>query len=541
MKHGREQGPAKSLSRRAGRDLIQSLYPEYQILAHIAGGAYGQVWLASDSGGTLRAIKLVELEPADTEHRYDRERRGIRLLKSLSDMPDGIIAIHEIREEEGTGFAYVMDLADAERTFDRQHPEDYRPRTLQSELTARRALPLSDSLEIGLRLAEALDFLQRYRLVHRDIKPANVLFVKGKPVLADVGLLADTREAASIVGTPGYVPEEQHGAFSGDIFSLGVLLTEISTGRPAEEAGYSPVEEADTESPGFAEWLSILRRACAPKADKRYQTAATFLRDLKALRDKRAKKSILPLWGLKWAAAVLLVAGSGWLIRSHFKSDRPEAIALPEVPDVAIPDTPATRPSAPSRETPTSTIRVVRRQEGDWIDRVERSPQDRANAAKRLHFNVPTAFTDANGFLHVYEDVVLIYTEDEAEWQNWRMIFSYSPIFDRRAQPLLVQGPATRIAADDIPSELPLRAWPTAAIDRPETPQFAFEIPPIIFKNPPAHVFPRWIFLTTVEPDHVEQLISTYFKENPDFRNPQPFYFFQNVWMDLHGLRYAEP
>jgi serine/threonine protein kinase len=522
------------------REVVQLLYPEYQVLVHIAGGAYGQVWLASHSDGTLRAIKFVEIGHGDPDRRYERERRGVRLLKSLSGMPDGIVTIHDIREKEGAGFAYMMDLADPERTFERDHPEDYRPRTLQSEITARRALSLSDSLDIGIRLAEALDFLQRYRLVHRDIKPSNVMFIGNKPVLADLGLLADTREAASIVGTPGYVPEEQHGSFCGDIFSLGVLLTEISTGRPAEEAGYSPVEEADTESPGFAEWLSILRRACASKADKRYQTAATFLRDLKTLRDKRANKSILPPWGLKWAAAVLLVAGSGWLIWSHFKSDPPEAIALPEVPDVAIPDTPATRPSTPARERAPSTITVVDRR-GDWIDSVDRSPLDRAHAATRLHFHVPSEFTDANGFLHAYEDVVLIYTEDEADWRDWRMVFYYRPLVDGRAQPLLVSGPPSPIMPDEIPVKRPLRAWPPDAMNSTDTPQFVFQIPPVILDNPPPHNFPVWIFICTTQPAQVEQWVSAYFEDNPDFRNPQPFYFFQNVWIDLHGLRYVEP
>lgn len=533
------QGPGRGLAvsefRRAGMVLIQSLYPEYQILTHIAGGAYGQVWLASHSDGTLRAIKVIEAKLVDTDQRYERERHGIRLLKTLNDMPDGIIAIHDIREEQDVGFAYVMDLADSERTFDHEHPEDYRPRTLQSELTACRALPLSDSLEIGIRLAEALAFLQRYRLVHRDIKPSNVLFVKGKPVLADVGLLADTREAASIVGTPGYVPEEQHGAFSGDVFSLGVLLTEISTGRPIQEVGYSPVEEADTEAPGYADWLAILRRACHRKADKRYQTAATFLRDLIRLRDDRAKKSLLRVWGLKWAA-ILLVALCGGLFWNHVKSKAPESVEVLEDMEVAVPTMPAIRPSTPTRERVPSGITVVDRR-GDWIENADRSPLDREHAATRLHFNVPKEFTEANGFLHVHREHVLLYVEGEHDWLDWRIIFYYRPIFDRRAQPLLVEGPPSQIIPDEILAQRPLRAWPPDAMNRADMPQYAFQIPPIIFRNPPRHDFPVWIFLTTAQPQQVEEWVKTYFQENPDFRNPQPFYAFQRAWIDLHGLR----
>jgi serine/threonine protein kinase len=532
--------PDASMSRQAGKDLIESLYSEYRVLAYISGGAYGHVWLAAHTDGTLRAIKFVAAAPDGVNDLYERERRGLRLLKSLREMPDSIIAIHDLREQEGIGFAYVMDLADPERTLDLDYPDDYRPRTMQSEITARRALPLIDVLEIGIRLAEALDFLQRYRLVHRDIKPANVLFVKGRPVLADVGLLADTRDAASIVGTPGYVPEEQHGAFSGDIFSLGILLTEISTGRPAAEAGYSPVEEADTEAPLFADWLAILRRACAPKAGKRYQTAAAFLRDLMQLRERLSQKKPASRFSRQWVAAVLALAGAVWLLWHYVRREPIAPASEPEPPAPVLSDLPASRPRAPVQDPDGSSIQYVDRR-GHWLEHVERSPDDRANAARRTHFHVPADFIEANGFLHVYEDVVLVYAGDESGWQDWRMTFSYSPVFDQRSQPLLLRGPPARVEPDAIPSTPPIRAWPAASIDRQEQPQFAFEIPAIIFNNPPPHAFPRWIFLTTKAPDHVEQLILTYFAENPEFRNPQPFYFFQRAWIDLHGLRYEEP
>jgi hypothetical protein len=87
----RDRGSATSASLCMDREVVQLLYPEYQVLAHIAGGAYGQVWLASHSDGTLRAIKFVEIGHGDPDRRYERERRGVRLLKSLSSMPDGIV------------------------------------------------------------------------------------------------------------------------------------------------------------------------------------------------------------------------------------------------------------------------------------------------------------------------------------------------------------------------------------------------------------------------------------------------------------------
>jgi len=72
--------------------------------------------------------------------------------------------------------------------------------------------------------------LHQHGLVHRDIKPSNVLFVNGVPKLGDIGLVTETGDTHSIVGTEGYLPPEGPGAPQADIFSLGKVLYEISTG-----------------------------------------------------------------------------------------------------------------------------------------------------------------------------------------------------------------------------------------------------------------------------------------------------------------------
>ena len=230
---------------------LTALYPEAEFVARIGSGAYGEVWLARFPGDGWRAVKFVAAAPG-REEAAARERRAIHLLHSLADpaapaapLHPALAPIPDLRETDGA-FAYSMPLADSIRPNWAASPAEYRPRTLASDLLARRALPLPECLALAEALASALDFLQRHCLVHRDIKPSNVLYFGGKPVLADFGLLADTREAASVVGTPGYVPEEQHGRFSADIYSLGVLLAEATTGRTADETGFAPVDEADT-------------------------------------------------------------------------------------------------------------------------------------------------------------------------------------------------------------------------------------------------------------------------------------------------------
>jgi serine/threonine protein kinase len=278
---------------------LTALYPETEFVARIGAGAYGEVWLARFPGDGWRAVKFVAAVPGH-EETAARERRAIHLLHSLADPAAPAAPLHpalahilDLREADGA-FAYTMPLADSIRPNWAASPADYRPRTLASDLLARRALPLPECLALAKALASALDFLQRHCLVHRDIKPSNVLYFHGTPVLADFGLLADTREAASIVGTPGYVPEEQHGRFTADIYSLGVLLTEATTGRTADEAGFAPVDEADTTHPLYARWLALLHRTTDSSPARRPQTAAAFLKELRALSAPPALPPPLP-------------------------------------------------------------------------------------------------------------------------------------------------------------------------------------------------------------------------------------------------------
>src|SRR5207253_9520827 len=97
-------------------------------------------------------------------------------------------------------------------------PHSYTPRTLSTELARRGRLAVNECIEIGLRLASALEHLHGHKLVHRDVKPANIIFVGGVPKLADIGLVAEVSEARSYVGTEGYIPPEGPGTVQADIY-----------------------------------------------------------------------------------------------------------------------------------------------------------------------------------------------------------------------------------------------------------------------------------------------------------------------------------
>lgn len=131
-------------------EALRRLFPDFRFLSRIDGDAYGEIWLTADAAGRFRAVKFVAKGGPDEDVRHSREHRAIRLLKTLPDVPPGIVPILDVREDPQLGFGYVMELADAERPLWQDHPEEYRPRTLRGELVARRALPLVECLDVGI-------------------------------------------------------------------------------------------------------------------------------------------------------------------------------------------------------------------------------------------------------------------------------------------------------------------------------------------------------------------------------------------------------
>jgi TolB-like protein/Tfp pilus assembly protein PilF len=258
--------------------------PDFDLLRCIGRGSYGQVWLARNILGTYRAVKIVERKAFRDDEAFEREFSGLQRFEPVSREHDGFVAILHVSRNRTAGFFYyVMELADNDTRCDRIEPDTYVPKTLSNELARCGRLSVRQSAQLGLSLSQALAELHRHGLVHRDVKPSNIIFVKGQAKLADIGLVAQTGERNRL-GTEGYIPPEGPGKPQADLYSLGMVLYEASTGTDRLDYPELPPDfDAMAEREAFLKLNAIILKACDNDVRKRYQTATEINEDLARL------------------------------------------------------------------------------------------------------------------------------------------------------------------------------------------------------------------------------------------------------------------
>ncbi|MFY9610946.1 MAG: protein kinase [Blastocatellia bacterium] len=265
----------------------------YSILSKLGAGGMGEVHLARDSRLARNvALKLLDPDLIDNSQQRMRFLREARLASAL-DHPN-VCTIHEVGEAAGRLFIamqYVEGL------------------TLKQVISGR-PLDLASLLSIGLQVADALSAAHSQGIVHRDIKPGNIIITgRGQVKVLDFGLAklfetavgdagAELTKTGAVLGTPNYMsPEQARGERTnhrGDIFSFGVVLYEMATGRAPFKAKsqpetlnavinqpHAPVNEMNKEAPpGLA---AIVDRALAKDPADRYQSMGEMIQDLREL------------------------------------------------------------------------------------------------------------------------------------------------------------------------------------------------------------------------------------------------------------------
>jgi len=274
-----------------GADLPGTSILQYRVISRLGSGGMGQVYLAEDTR-LGRQVALKFLAPS-LDMNSEARARLVREAQVAARLRSPHIAVAYDLVEHAHGVFIAMEFVEGE---------------LLSARTARGPLPVADSLDIAMQVADALDEAHGLGIVHRDIKSGNLMITARQLVkVLDFGLAKSipTRDgfiteasltmAGMVVGTLNYMPPEQlrggHVDHRADLFSLGVVLYEMLTGR-LPFAGESMADVADRilnrepEAIGRysysvpAEAESIVRKALEKDPAFRYQSAREFYVDL---------------------------------------------------------------------------------------------------------------------------------------------------------------------------------------------------------------------------------------------------------------------
>jgi serine/threonine-protein kinase len=276
----------------------------YKILASIGAGGMGEVYRAQDAKlGRDVALKVLPAEMAHDPERLARFHREAKALAQL-DHPN-IVTIHSVEECNGVHFL-TMQLVEG-RSLDRVIPAS--------------GLPLEQIVEIARALGDALAVAHDKGIVHRDLKPGNVMVTnEGHVKVLDFGLAKDVRAANGgdltrtsdsqtqigvVMGTPAYMsPEQAAGRLLDhrtDIFSLGVVLHEMATGRRPFEGTSSaelvsailrdtPPSVTDARPDLPSDLARIIRRCLEKDPSHRVQTARDVSNEFRDLARQTSQK-----------------------------------------------------------------------------------------------------------------------------------------------------------------------------------------------------------------------------------------------------------
>jgi TolB-like protein len=277
----------------------------YEIQSPLGAGGMGEVYRATDSNlGRDVALKVLPAEMAHDPERLARFRREAKALAQL-DHPN-IVTIYSVEERDGVHFL-TMQLVEGQ-PLDRVIPAG--------------GLPAEQIVEIAGALGDALAAAHEKGIVHRDLKPANVMLSnEGRVKVLDFGLAKDVgasnpgdatltsdqrTQVGVVMGTPAYMsPEQTSGRpldHRTDIFSLGVVLHEMATGRRPFDGSSSaelvssilrdtPPSVTDLRPDLPSDLARIVRRCLEKDPRHRVQTARDVSNEFRDLARQTSQRS----------------------------------------------------------------------------------------------------------------------------------------------------------------------------------------------------------------------------------------------------------
>jgi serine/threonine protein kinase len=278
-------------------NLVGRMLNRYQITGLLGEGGMGAVYKANDA--TLQRDVAIKVMHESYAHQSDFQERFLQEARTAArlDHP-GIVQVFDFGQDRGLLYIVMKFI-----------PGDNLEEMLRALRAQNRWIPLPEAVNLIRQVALALDYAHKQGVLHRDLKPGNVMIepepsdgLPYRPVITDLGLakLAQgglTTQDSSSMGTPAYMsPEQAMGRPCdprSDVYSLGILLFELSTGRlPFLARNLSeairfhvqtPPPDPRAIRPEIPEALEqVILQAIQKDPSKRFQSAAGLAEALKA-------------------------------------------------------------------------------------------------------------------------------------------------------------------------------------------------------------------------------------------------------------------
>jgi serine/threonine-protein kinase len=266
----------------------------YEIIEELGRGAMGAVYKARDPMMDRDvAIKRILAHAAQGPEAPEFRERFFREARAAGRLGHaGIVTVFDVSEHEGTPFLAMEYIAG---------------RTLQSILQSGERLDMDRVCDLGIQLAEALNYAHQNGVIHRDIKPANILVTKdNRAKIADFGIAklseSQVTSTGQLLGTPSFMAPEQFAGLPidgrSDLFALGVVLYWMATGDKPFTGDTSlavqykivhthpvPPRKLNPAIPKGVE--AFILKSIEKDPAQRYQSGAELARDLRAWREGR--------------------------------------------------------------------------------------------------------------------------------------------------------------------------------------------------------------------------------------------------------------
>ena len=303
-------------------------YGRYHIQGELGSGAMGLVYRAHDPQiDRLVALKVLRQDRVTSEefvYRFLKEAKAIGRLSHPN-----IVTVYDAGQDHETIYI-AMEFLEGKPL---------------NEVIQERRLSVQEVVNIGVHVAEALDYAHSQGIVHRDIKPSNIFVTSFKrPIITDFGIARiddpsspHQTQAGTILGTPLYMsPEQVMGKTvdgRSDLYSLGVILYELATGKnPFRGKNIAaifraimedtPAEPVKTDSSVPQIVSELIMKSIEKMPDKRFQTGREIAERLKTCQkrrkadlspERRIKKKSQHYGLLAFIAFAVIVVGIGFL------------------------------------------------------------------------------------------------------------------------------------------------------------------------------------------------------------------------------------